>query len=479
MKVQEREQNITVWFIRIVIICSMLSVWKVKIGGMELLPILLFVVVLAWMMFHIIQVNRGQRSWRQGYGRLDFVMGLLLLYELAQLVVTLFASAKDEVPDYSLNLLIISLVMLYLMMMEQGSIERSHLDLILYCGLAVMTVFLLGYLCNPKIGEILILWGNRAAASSYLLLVATVGVLQYCTSKIPMQSYFYAMCTFVSFFLLGCNHSIISFWIMGITILLIPILLRPTALLFKRAMQMLFAFLFLISNMSLVTNYTKLLLVETSYDLEHSVYLDLLLALGGVLFFHFWDRIPEKVRLDKIVLRKLYRVEKRLVKTCLMILLLLLMGGSAWQSLDGSRMSIKALQGFAVPLWKEIEGNQSFLYHCVDKQGVLGAFLCIMVVLTAIECVSRSFGWDKKMQGLFDVVLSGILLQLLAWRGCINILPIAVIILTGAIQRKGQAVKRLRKNAQVGKEQKDKVKNAAVTEPNQKQRRNGGEYEKE
>lgn len=232
MKVQEKGQNIIVWFIRIVIICSMLSVWKVKIGGMELLPILLFVVVLTWMMFHIIQVNRGQRSWRQGYGRLDFVMGLLLLYELVQLVVTLFASAKDEVPDYSLNLLIISLVMLYLMMMEHGGIERSHLDLILYCGLAVMTVFLLGYLCNPQIGEILILWGNRVMASSYLLLVATVGVPQYCTSKIPMQSYFYAMCTFVSFFLLGCNHSIISFWIMGITILLIPIFFAADSLAF-------------------------------------------------------------------------------------------------------------------------------------------------------------------------------------------------------------------------------------------------------
>lgn len=92
-------------------------------------------------------------------------------------------------------------------------------------------------------------------------------------------------CVFLELFLLGCNHSNISFWILGGTILLIPILLRPTALVFKRAMQMMFVFVFIISNMSLLTNYTGVLLVETSYDLEHSVYLDLLLALGCVLFF--------------------------------------------------------------------------------------------------------------------------------------------------------------------------------------------------
>lgn len=434
MKVKASEQNITVWFIRIVIVCSMLSVWKVKAGGMDLLPILLFVVVLAWMTCHIIQINRGQKSWRQSYGRLDVIMGLLLLYELLQLIVTLVSAAEDEVPDYSLNLLIIGLIMLYVLMMETGGMERSYLDLILYSGLIVMMVLLLGYLCSPRIGESLILWGNQMASASYLLLIATVGVLQYCTSKIPLQSYFYAMCTFISFFLLGCNHSVISFWILGITILLVPILLRPTALLIKKAMQMLFVFLFLLSNMSLVTNYTGLLLVETTYDLEHSVYLDFLLAFGGVLFFHYWDRMPKKVRLDRIVLRRLYRVEKQIVKVCLMILLLFIIGGSAWQSLDSGRMSIQALQGFTGSLWEEMERNQSFFFQCVARQGIVGAVLCILVIIFATERVSRAFGWDKVMHGVLGVVLSGILLQLLLWEGCINILPVGIMMLTGAIQ---------------------------------------------
>lgn len=442
MKIQDREQNIAVWFVRLVVICSMLSVWQIKIGGMDLLPVILFVIALAWMAFYIVQMNRGKKKWRQRYDRLDIVMGLLLVYELGQLVVTLLTSAEDEVPDYSLNLLLIGLVMLYLLMMETGEMLQEYLDLVLYGGLLIMAVFLLGYLYDPRIGERLILWGNQAASGSYLLLVATVAVVQYCRSRIPLQSYFYAMCAFVSFFLLGCNHSTISFWILGVTILLIPVLLRPTALLVKRAMQMLFTFLFLISNMSLLTNYTGVLLVETSYDLEHSVYLDLLLALGGVFFFHFWDRIPEKVRLDRIVMRRLYRAEKRLLKVSLLIFLLFVLGGNAWQSLDGERMSIHALQGFAVPLWKEMENGSSFFYACVAKQGILGAVLCIMVVVTAGERVSRNFGWDKVTKGMACVVLTGSFLQLLLWEGCVNILPITVMILAGAVQNKKQMTRR-------------------------------------
>ena len=53
MKVQDGEKNIEVWFVRLVAICSMLSVWKVRIGGMDLLPVLLFVLVLFWMAFLI------------------------------------------------------------------------------------------------------------------------------------------------------------------------------------------------------------------------------------------------------------------------------------------------------------------------------------------------------------------------------------------------------------------------------------------
>ncbi len=441
MKVQDGEKNIEVWFVRLVAICSMLSVWKVRIGGMDLLPVLLFVLVLFWMAFLIVLINQGKRKWRQRYGRLDMAMGLLLLYELGQLVVTILVAGEEEVPDYSLNLLLISLVMLYLMMMETDGRMQGYLDLILYGGLVVMTVLLLGYLCSPRIGESLFLWGNQTATGSYLLLIATVGVLQYCTSRIPLQSYFYAMCSFMSFFLLGCNHSNISFWILGGTILLIPILLRPTALVFKRAMQMMFVFVFIISNMSLLTNYTGVLLVETSYDLEHSVYLDLLLALGCVLFFHYWDRIPERVRLDRIVLRRLYRVEKRLLKACLMIFLLFVLGGSAWQSLDSGRMSIQALLSFAVPLWKEAEGSHSFFYACVEEQGILGAVLCILVIVFAAERVAAMFGWNKVTKGMAGVALTGIIMQLLLWEGCINILPIAVMMLAGAVQGKEQMMR--------------------------------------
>lgn len=434
MKVQKKEQDIAVWFVRAAVVCSMLAVWNIEIGGIAFGLVILFAFALVWMTVNIVRINRGQIRLRQKYAGLDIAMIFLLLYEMLQLVVTLISAAEGEVPDYSRNLLLMGLVMLYLLMMETGDFERMYLDLILYGALVVMTVMLLAYLCSPRIGECLIFWNDQGEAASYLLLAATVSTLQYCTCNVRMQSCFYAMCALISFFLLGCRHSIISFWILGITILLIPILLRPTALVWKRAMHMLFLFMFLISNMSLVTNYTGLLLTETSYDLEHSVYLDLLLAIGGVVYFHYWDRIPEKVRLDRIVLRRLYRLDKYLLKACFLILLTAALGGAAWESLDRERMGIKAFQGFVLPLIKELEQNRSFYYQCAARQGILGAVLCIAVIILAAERAARFFGWDKTMSGVLCAALSGVLMQLLVWEGCVSILALSVILLAGAVK---------------------------------------------
>lgn len=446
VKEQKSGHDIADWFVRLAVVCPMLTVWNITVGGIALSSIILFVLTVIWMAVNIMRINRGQMHVRQKYARLDIVMILLLFYEVVQLVVTLFRTAEDEVPDYGLNLLLIGLVMLYLLMMETKGFYRLYLDLILYAGLVVMAVLLMGYLYDPQIGAWLVLWGDQGAAASYLLLVAVVSVLQYSVCKYKEQSYFYILCAFVSFFLLACNHSVISFWILGISILLIPVLLRPTALLWKRAMQMLFLFLFIVSNMSLLANYTSLLLVETSYDLEHSVYLDLLLAVGGVVFFHYWDRIPQNVRPDRIVLRRLYRLDKLLVKACFFTLIIFMAGGAAWQSLDGGEMGVSALQGFALPFVEELGWSHSFFYYCVEKQGILGAALCMVVILCAMERTARFFGWDKPASGVLCVALTSIFMQLFVWQGVVSILPVEVIFLAGAVKREDKELRRDKKN---------------------------------
>ena len=76
------------------------------------------------------------------------------------------------------------------------------------------------------------------------------------------------------------NQSSISLWMMAFYFLALPVVLRPTALLVKRVMQLFFMYLFMLSNMSLLTEYTDVFRKEIVYSLQHSVYVDLLLAAG-------------------------------------------------------------------------------------------------------------------------------------------------------------------------------------------------------
>lgn len=435
MKNQSGKQDYSAGFIYAAILCSMLLVFPFKIGGMDALPAILFFLCIVWMMIDIWQINRGKRKTRTQYRRLDMAAIILLLYEVALIAVSMMQEIgeNEPEPDYSWNVLVISLALLYFLVMEAGAFRSGYLDMILYSGLAVMAVLLLGYLFDPMIGGRVQFWEAPAAEASYLIMVGIVGALQYCRCEERGKRVFYGMCAGFAFFLLACNHSVISFWIMVYALLAIPILIRPTAFLCKNAMQMLFLFLVIISSMGLLANESGLLLVPVNYDVEHSVYLDLVAAVGGLSFFYCWYRKPEGVPLKKIVMRGFYRVDKSILRGMMLILALLVSGGSAWKTLDGDRFGFRAVSGFAVPLLEEAEENQSLLYLCMREHGVVEAILCIIVLVLILERLIRTFGWDKPVKGALCVIAVSLLPQILLWEMAPNILPAAVILLSSAV----------------------------------------------
>ena len=128
--------------------------------------------------------------------------------------------------------------------------------------------------------------------------------------------------------------------------------LRTTAGLVKRDMQLLFIYLFLLSNMSLLTNYTKVIQANVSFDLEHSVYIELLLAIGGVFFFTQWDKIPEGIDLERLVTRKLRRMFRFLMIAIEIVFVGFILGGEKWKELP-DKIGTGMIKSFAVPLADE------------------------------------------------------------------------------------------------------------------------------
>lgn len=428
-----RKTDYSVRFTCAVILCSMLLVFHVRVGGMEALPVLLFLLCIVWMAMDIWQSRRGGRKTHSKYRRLDVAVILHLLYETGLIAVSMIQEIGKKEPesDYSWNLLAISLALLYLLVREAGAFRAEYLDLILYSGLAVMAVLLLGYLFDPEMGELVRLWEDPAATASYLIMVGIVGALQYCRCEARGKRVFYGMCAGLAFFLLACNHSVISFWIVVYALLAIPVLIRPTAFLCKNAMQMLFLFLVIVSSMGLLANDSGLLLVTVNYDVEHSVCLELVAAVGGLAFFYCWYRKPEGVSQKKIVMRGFYRVDKLILRGMLIVLALFVSGGPAWKTLDSDRFGFRSVSGFAAPLLEEAGHNHSLIYLCMREQGVVGAVLCVVILVLLMERIIRTFGWDKPMKGTLCVIAVSLLPQMLLWEMAPNVLPVAVILLSG------------------------------------------------
>lgn len=201
---------------------------------------------------------------------------------------------------------------------------------------------------------------------------------------------------------------------MGLFFLSVPVMLLPTAILVKRAMQLFFVYLFMLSNMSLLTEYTQVIRTGVSYSLEHSVYLDLLLAAGGFVFFHYWDRIPEGADLERLVLRKMQKGYRFLLLVMLLLFAAAIFTGDGWAVLpDG--ITCQMVKSFAIPLAEAAgEGESGFLY-CFRVMGVVpGVFLMVLIVLFSGR-MYRNYAPDKQITGICVLISAVFLVQILFW----------------------------------------------------------------
>ena len=187
--------------------------------------------------------------------------------------------------------------------------------------------------------------------------------------------------------------------------------------------------------MSLLAGYTQVILTELSYSLEHSVYLDLLLAVGGVFFFHYWDKIPEGIDLERLVMRKMRRVYKGLFWVLGIFFAGTLIGADRWAAL-GEEVSREAWKGFAVPLIEAVKQGESGFYFCIREAGVgAGVFLVVFFVFL-IGRLRRNYGLDKPVTGSLTLMSIVFMVQLLFWKPAGNALTVYFILLLFAAFQK-------------------------------------------
>lgn len=420
---------------------SLLALIRPDIEEISLHTFLIFLVSLVWTGAGIYYIRRGKLVIHKNFYRMDILAGMLFLWEFLSVIGKMIQSTGETVVNYSVNVAIMSLIILYSLYIQVLGFKRTYLDIILYISLLEMAVILLCYVCDMRFGW-LIAEGNEntGQTASFLILTSIIGIYQYCMCRDKLRSCFYLLTCAVAFFLLFINYNVISLWIMILVFFMIPVWFRPTATLIKRDMQVLFLYLFMLSNMSLLTNYTTLLAAELTLDLEHSVYLDLLLAIGAVAFFHYWDRIPEETDLDRLVLRKLRRIYQFLTIAVTAVFIGFLFGGSKWDRL-GERAGGSMIKGFAVPLINSLSQNDNIFIAGAEKIGMIEVILILSFLIMVIGRIGRNGGFDKPMTGLFRMITVAFIIQILFWVPGMNVLPIYLYFMVLALFYKEERIK--------------------------------------
>lgn len=419
--------NIKEIFISIIILISMLLLMDFEVSGIRLSIFLLFVLSIAYIGYGIVDMRSGNPFPLRLQHTADIAVLALIGWSLLGILGLLFRNWEEGVPDYQFQVTCITLSLLYFLFKEVKEFKDWYFDLILYSGLAVMGFMLYCYLCDMQMARILPeIMNDSGRCASYLLMLCAIGVCRYIMCKDKTRTLSYALISIVGFFVLLLNHNIVSLWLMTVVFLTIPVLMRPTAELVKRDMQMCFIFLFMTSNMSLLTNYTDLIAKEMSLSLEHSVYLDLLIAVGGVFFFKYWDKIPENINKEKLILIKMRRGFMFALKMMGIIFLGFALGGNRWKELPDT-MGASMVKSFAVPLIDEIGNNRNTWIHCMEKSSISGLIFLIFAALI-IRRLWKNNTFSKPLTGSFLVLTIVLFMETFFFVPSINVLPIYTLI---------------------------------------------------
>ena len=400
------------WFICLVLAGSMLSAFRITIAGHSVLPVYLLILMMAWGIWQIADSFHRKRNRRKIY-RLDIVVGALGMIAIAKTGITVVSNGVTAYADYADSLLIFCLVLFYFLSMRAKEFREIYLDVILYCGLIVMLFLLLGHFADPMFGEWIMFWEDKAMTGAYLILILGVAACRFCAANDKMQTWFYGLVAEVCFLLLQINQNTVSLWTATLVLLMIPVMIRPTALVWNRVAGMLGAFCFTGSVVALTANYGEVFLSELTFDLEHFVYLDMVLAVGGLLYFACIDRILEEADKRRILMKGLYRIDRRVIAALFCMLVLFLSGGMAWQNLSGDGLGVRMVKSFAVPLVRDWMQQGESLGQYVQKNGMLEIVLAVITAVAVINRAKKYFSWRKPIHGTLCTVGAGMGMLLL------------------------------------------------------------------
>lgn len=227
-------------------------------------------------------------------------------YRIAAVVVALCWIIKELMStDCAIEkpIFVLAVILMYCIL-DDGEILEPELFQIL----SVSNTAVYAFTCFARFGLKNQYINMGSVGVSFFIMAVTVDILGYCLyDDIKI---WYGINAFIGAFLLFTYKNITSVIITGLICMIIPLIYIPEKRMIRKNAQMMFLYWFLFANMSLITGYIKFFEELSAYSLEISVYIELIIAVFGIVFFNMWDKYAgDEVEEDTplYVFRSLYQ----------------------------------------------------------------------------------------------------------------------------------------------------------------------------
>lgn len=434
-KLNRQKQTVAIRFFFFLFACYPFFYMDKGLSGILYSTLSLLIAVLLLAGIHCNFIRNNQWALKKIEYPLDYFLLGIGAYELLSMIQKIITGDQGGFINFNMELMVILLILVYFIISSGMECQLQYFDWLLYSGLIIMAGLSAYFLIEIK-DSLLIEYmaSDSARSASYLILISTVGVVQYCFCKDFLRSIFYYSVSFISFFVLFLNGNMVGIFIVGVILFIIPLFTKPTAALIKKNVQMIFTFLFLLSNMPLIITFLKLTEMKQIVTLEGSIYIDLLIALGGLIFFHYWEKIPKSETSDKINLETLehymmediQKVYRNIVIGVGLIAASIVTIGNQWSNLPKS-MVIAPFKKLAVAFSAEVSLRSGMFYECLSKQGLIIGIVLIVVMICMVKKVKQNICNECYFNTMVVLISCAGLLQMIVWKPFANTAPIYFI----------------------------------------------------
>ncbi len=283
--------------------------------------------------------------------------------------------------ETELNLLLF--VLIYLTVKSRPCMEKCYFDSILAALTLMSLICLIAYLIWPGLGGCVGSFvQSRESVAACAMLNILLGGMRYSCCGEKAKQLLYGLSTAMACVVLAVNRDVLSLYMTTVMLLLVVIENVPKREIIKRNLQIFCGFVFLLCNMTLITDYTSLLQVECSgYLLETSVILELWLCLFLCYVMRIWDRLPQKEETEQTaMLQELQRTSKKILAAFLFALLGIVLTGEQLKQLPAGVIG-KSLEAEGMVLyqaiWESAESNA--FYKSAKAYGVPGVVMMLAV----------------------------------------------------------------------------------------------------